>query len=115
MKNLILLIVAIFIIAMLPSCDPTFEEINTIKPNAEIIGFNPDKCVCCWGWIIRMGTDTIKTDSLPKVDQIGFNFITPMPVYIELGRKKMDCSSMQWTNPVNNKDYYAIKRLELIE
>lgn len=87
---------------------------DTLKANAEIIAFRPDKCGCCWGWVIRMGVDTIKADSLPNPDAIGYSIVTTIPVYIELAGMKQDCSSMAITDPVVTKSYYAIKKLELV-
>ena len=119
MKITLCLLTLIVMNAMVSSCDkesaPTIEEKRTYAPNAEIIGFNSEKCGCCWGWVIRFGADTIKADSIPNVDKIGYGISKPIPVYIELGTKKADCSSMLWSNPINNKDYFAISRLELIE
>jgi len=62
-----------------------------------------------------MGADTIKTDSLPNPDVIGYNIVTPIQVYIELAGMKQDCSSMTMTDPIVNKNYYTIRKLELVQ
>jgi hypothetical protein len=80
----------------------TFENSDY---NAEITGFTADKCFCCWGWEIKIGDLTIKTDSLPDVSLIGYSISTPIPVRIETGKKKISCSG--------NPDYYEIKSLKL--
>jgi hypothetical protein len=37
------------------SCEKTAEDkvLEDTGQNAQIIGFNPDKCYCCWGWEIK--------------------------------------------------------------
>jgi hypothetical protein len=62
-----------------------------------------------------MGTDTIKADSLPNPDAIGYNVVDPIPVYLELAGIKQDCSSMPPTDPLLTKSYYVIKRLDVIQ
>ena len=88
---------------------------DDLKANAEIIAFRAEKCGCCWGWVIRMGADTIKADRLPNADAIGYNISTPIPVYIELAGFKQDCSSMPATDPVRTKSYYTVKKLEIVQ
>ncbi|CAN5477839.1 hypothetical protein BH10BAC1_BH10BAC1_01400 [soil metagenome] len=44
----------------------SYKTINTEDPcdkEGKIIGFNSLKCNCCWGWVITIGKDTIKTDN----------------------------------------------------
>lgn len=85
------------------------HETSKTKANAEIISFNAEKCICCWGWTIKKGNDTIKIDSIPLDIQIGYEINNPIPVYIELDSKKRDCSFM------NRYDYYRIKKIEIIK
>ncbi len=87
---------------------------DNLKANAEIIAFRSEKCSCCWGWVIRMGADTIKADSLPNPDAIGYNIVNAIPVYIELAGIKEDCSTLPSTDPIVRKSYYAIKRLDVV-
>ncbi len=102
-------------IALLSSCNKeTSSPGNAMKANAEIIDFRADKCGCCWGWVIRMGGDTIKVDSLPDIDAIGYNISSPIPVYVELGNIKEDCSSMPAGDQVRAKNYYVLKKLEIV-
>ena len=109
------LILFVIFIALNSSCNKqSSSPTNTLRANAEIIAFRADKCGCCWGWVIRMGSDTIKVDSLPDIGAIGYNISAPVPVYIELGNIKQDCSSMSAADPVVAKSYYAIKKLEII-
>ena len=70
MKHSGLIILSTVLVLTISSCDkksqPTNEESQKIVANAEIVGFNQEKCGCCWGWVIVMNGDTIKTDSLPN-------------------------------------------------
>ncbi len=110
-----LLLVFSMVVMLFASCSKqSSSPTNTIKANAEIIAFRADKCGCCWGWIIRMGEDTIKVDSLPDAEAVGYNISAPIPVYLELGNIKQDCSSIVAVDPVIAKSYYSIKRLEII-
>jgi hypothetical protein len=110
--NIVLLLISLaFVASCKKDSSPTME---ILKANAEIIAFRADKCGCCWGWVIRMGTDTIKVDSFPNPDAIGYNIVTPIPIYIELAGMKQDCSSMSITDPIVNKNYYTIRKLELV-
>jgi hypothetical protein len=74
------------------------------KINAEIIGFNSDKCMCCWGWTIKIGNDTIKSDNVIIGELVGYEIKDPIKVYIELGEIKTTCS-----------DYYNIKEIKKAE
>ena len=114
MRSQILLISVI--LAFASSCEKESSPTTSIrKANAEIIAFRAEKCGCCWGWVIRiMDVDTIKADSLPNADEIGYNIVTPIPVYIELAGMKQDCSAFSLSDPIIRKSYYRIKKLELI-
>ncbi|RPI06048.1 MAG: hypothetical protein EHM64_04445 [Ignavibacteriae bacterium] len=108
-------ILFIIILASALSCKKDSPSAgDPLKANAEIVAFRPEKCGCCWGWVIRMDGDTIKADSLPDPDAIGYTIITPIPVYLELGGMKQDCSSLPKTDPVATKSYYSIRKLDRI-
>lgn len=85
------------------SCEKLDE---TIMVNAEIIGFNLNKCNCCWGWIIKIDRDTIKSEYMPEDALYTTHF--PVPVKIMVGSKSMDCSN--FPEPY---DYYKIDSLIL--
>lgn len=72
--------------------------------NAEIIGFNPEKCMCCWGWTIKIGDDTIKTRDTRLAGLAGYDITTPVPVYIELGARDKDCAT-----------YFQIIQIEVVK
>jgi len=111
--NTIKLFAGLFVLsATVSSCDGDTNP--PILANAEIIGFNSEKCACCWGWVIRVDSDTIRADELPNSERIGTNITKPIPVYIELGEKKLDCSSIN-DDPMNSKSFYVIKQLKLLQ
>ena len=86
------------------------DEENSIKLNAEVVAFHAEKCMCCWGWDIKIGNDTIRTDSGILSSVVGFEFQKPVPVLIVLGEKEEDCSSR-----FTNIDFYEIIDIKLIE
>jgi hypothetical protein len=98
------ILVTLISMILLTQCEKNSQK----TANAEIIRFNPDKCMCCWGWEVKIGEDTVKIDSMPGDLLIGHEVCTPIPVYIELGSKKRDCSSLK------KYDYYNIRKIEVI-
>jgi hypothetical protein len=111
-----MLLILVFL-AFGPSCEKgSLSPTGIIKANAEIIAFRAEKCGCCWGWVIRtIDGDTIKADSLPNENVIGYNIVNPIPVYIELAGMKQDCSAFSLADPIIRKSYYRIKKLEVIQ
>lgn len=96
------------ILAFILSCENREKSASTFENssiNAEIIGFIPDKCFCCWGWEIKIGDTIIKADSLPDAAAVGYVISQPVPVAIETGKMKTKCS--------DGPDYYEIKSLTL--
>ena len=81
------------------------NSIENSKFDAYIIGFNAEKCFCCWGWQIKIGNEIIKADSLPDISLVGYTINSQIPVEIETGEKKQVCSDGQ--------NYYVIKSLTL--
>ncbi len=107
-----LIILNVLIIFLFTSCN---KETDSQKSNAEIINFNADKCFCCWGWTIKIGNDTIKSDNIIIGETIGYEITNPVKVYIELGEIEDTCSNFTFTNPNLKQDYYQIKKIEKIE
>ena len=93
----------LFFLFLIISCTKTEDKTY----DAQIIGFDASKCSCCWGWIIKCGNDTIKTENLPSNFKMEDNY--PISVKIELGVKTNDCSASGLYN------YFEIKRIERIE
>jgi hypothetical protein len=115
MRNQILWVSVIIACAL--SCEKDSSPTTSFQQaNAEIIAFRAEKCGCCWGWVIRiMDADTIKADSLPNAEVIGYDIVTPILVYIELAEMKQDCSALSLADPIIRKSYYRIKKLEVIQ
>jgi hypothetical protein len=83
----------------------TVANIKNIKSNATIIDFNPDKCGCCWGWTIKIGNDTIKSDNAIIGKTIGYKIDYPVNVFAEKGDLKQSCSEL------GSYDYYELKHI----
>lgn len=61
---------------------------STCRLEAEVIAFDPLKCGICWGWIIKVNNDTIKTRDNLHVgfgELVGYRFRESVPVYISIG------------------------------
>jgi hypothetical protein len=43
---------------------------SNCSKTGEIIGYNSTECLCCPGWIIKTGQDTIKVFNLPIESQV---------------------------------------------
>lgn len=110
MKKILFVILSILTIAS--SCE---KNANSHKSNAEIISFNSEKCMCCWGWTIIIENDTIKTDNVIIGETVGYDITNPISVYLELGVKIRTCSNSGFNNPDFLRDYYEIKKIEKIE
>ncbi|HKM93694.1 MAG TPA: hypothetical protein VJY41_08595 [Prolixibacteraceae bacterium] len=83
----------------------SITNLTTIVSNSQILSFNPDKDACSWGWKIRMGNDTIKSDDVLIGKTVGYEIAEPINVYIQLGEKERSCSELVGLN------YYKIKRI----
>lgn len=110
MKKILFVILSILTIAS--SCE---KNANSHKSNAEIISFNSEKCLCCWGWTIIIENDTIKADNVLIGETVGYDIINPISVYIELGDKTKTCSTSGFSNPEYLRDFYEIKKIEIIK
>ena len=58
--------------------------------------------MCCWGWVIKMGKDTIKSEDSRIGKLVGYEIKEPVKVFIELGEPGI-CK------------YYGIKQIMLAE
>ena len=110
--NKIAVIGLLFLVGLISSCN---KDDNSFIGNAEVIGFKSDKCMCCWGWTIIIGSDTIKSDNIVIGETVGYEIKNPIKVYIELGEVEETCSNLGFTNPDLARDYYEIKKIEKIE
>ncbi len=71
----------------------------------QIVGFESEKCFCCWGWIIKVGTDTIKADYIPGL-RMSESIVFPIDARLSIGNRTTDCSGDMY-------DYFEIR--EFIE
>jgi len=81
---------------------------NHVK--ADVVAFHPEKCMCCWGWDIKIGDKIIRTESGIVGSVVGYEIEKPVPVLIVLGEKEEDCSSRD-----TNIDFYRVRDIKLIE
>ena len=90
MKNI--LIVILTAIIFLTACNKSANQesaVNTsdnssVKATGTITGMNPDKCACCWGWLVNIGGKEYKFDKIPEGSSLNVNNITyPLNVKIE--------------------------------
>ena len=72
----------------------------SLESNAEVISFNSEKCMCCWGWTLKMDDKIIHTKSAVVGEEVGYKINKPVSVYIELGEED-GCL-----------DYYEINKIE---
>lgn len=86
------------------------NEENNVQLKAEVVAFHAEKCMCCWGWDIKIGDKLIRTDSGIVGIIVGHEIKESVPVIIVLGEKEEDCSSR-----TTNMDFYDITDIKLIE
>jgi hypothetical protein len=77
---------AFILIMQMTSCSDENE-----LTEARVVGFSANKCMCCWGWTIAIGSDTIRTESDIVGGKVGYDIDEPVPVIIRLGKKSEDC------------------------
>lgn len=82
------LFVVLLAICLLWSC----KKDPPAHPNAEIYRFNPQKCMCCWGWYVQRDSDTFKIDQIPQGVQLSTQITAPIRVYIETGAERGQCT-----------------------
>ncbi len=87
----------------------TIVDFDKIKSNAKILSFSADKCMCCWGWTIKMGNDTIKSLDDMIAQKIGYNISNPIDIYFELGAIEKTCSNY------GSRNYYKINQIVKIK
>jgi hypothetical protein len=99
MKYLKLFILAI-LLTIITNCEK--EKLVNTTTDARVVDFVAEKCYCCWGWVIEIGSQTIKADSLPGIGSLE-NIVFPFDVKIKIGNQTRDCSVF------SKSDYYEIK------
>ena len=108
--KLLALIILIFIIT---NCEKKDDFVNkTIE--AQVINFIPEKCYCCWGWIIDINKPfAIKADSIPNLSPSD-TIVYPIKARITIGNKIRDCTEYK-IDMTPLPDYYEIKQFTLIK
>ena len=98
--NRLSLAIVLIILFSLSGCEKKDTLANTTT-DAQVIGFVTEKCFCCWGWVIEVGSETIKTEHIPTLT---FSESTEFPIdaRITIGSRTIDCSGEM-------ADYYEIK------
>jgi hypothetical protein len=99
----------LFALFIMTDCEKKANSINldNLTGDAKIVGFVTEKCSCCWGWVIEIGSNTIKADSIPGLSPSeSINF--PINVTISIGNQTRDCSEL------SKSAYYEIKQCTLI-
>jgi hypothetical protein len=111
MKHLLLVILVVLTASF--SCEKTdvVNDLENTDQKALLIGFNPDKCYCCWGWELKVGNDTIKSDFLPGIDITTYTEGFPQEVSLIIGKEERDCSAFL----VNHFKYYEIEKITLLK
>jgi hypothetical protein len=111
------LIVLLLITFSLTNCEDKVEMLNKSEKvdlvnqtvDAQIIDFVLYKCGCCWGWVIKVGNDTIKTTQIPDLNP-SENTVYPINGKITIGSKTTDCSKFAYKAWY---DYYEVKEFTL--
>ena len=113
MNHLKLIVIIIFLFS-LTNCENKNEIVNDLTESqlvsntfdAQVVGFVTIKCYCCWGWVINIGSTTIKTDYIPGLNPSDIT-VFPINAKIAIGSKTRDCSEIM-------ADYYEIKEFTVI-
>lgn len=104
--NRLSLAIVLIILLSLTGCEKKDELVNKTT-DAQVIGFVTEKCFCCWGWVIKVGTDTIKTEQIPTLIP-SETIVFPINARITIGERTIDCSE-------GMADYYEIKEFTEIK
>jgi hypothetical protein len=106
------LIITFIFIFSITNCEKDDDLVNKTT-DVQIVDFVTEKCYCCWGWVIKVGTETIKAEQIPTVNP-SENTVFPIKGRITIGQKTIDCSNRTiGGNPM--PDYYEIKEFTLIK
>lgn len=105
-------IVLLIVIFSLTNCEKQTELVNKTT-DAQIVGFVTEKCYCCWGWVIKVGTVTIKAEQIPNLNP-SENTVFPVKAKITIGEKTIVCSNST-IDMTKMPDYYEIKECTLIK
>jgi hypothetical protein len=96
----------LILVFSISNCEKKDELVN-LTTDSQIVGFVTEKCFCCWGWVIKIDSRTIKTEYIPKLNP-SQDTVFPMNARITIGSKTVDC-------PEKMFDYYEIEEFTLIK
>jgi hypothetical protein len=105
--------ILVFVIMLITNCENKKEELTNLTSDARITGFVTEKCYCCWGWIVEIGSTTIKADSIPGLS-LKENTVFPINARITIGSRTRACSEYKIDMDVL-PDYYEIKNCTIIK
>lgn len=94
--------ILLILIFSITNCEKKNEIFNSTT-DAQIVAFHPEKLYCYWGWDIKIGSETIKADSIPNLKLL-VDTIFPISGKITIGQKTRICA--------NANDYYEIKEFK---
>jgi len=106
MKKLKLIFVILTILLAI-GCEKNDPFASTTQ-EASIVGFYTEKCYCCWGWIIKIGDETIRSEEIPGILYSQESTIFPIDGKITIGKKTIECEAYEFDD-----DYYAILKIEI--
>jgi hypothetical protein len=104
MRHLRFLIFLVLIFSI-TNCEKKNEIVNSTT-DAQIVAFHSEKLYCYWGWDIKIGSETIKADSIPNLKPWS-DTIFPINGKITIGSKTRICGK--------GIDYYEIKDFMVIK
>jgi len=107
------LVILFLSLLIMTNCEKKKEDLVNLTTDAKIVGFVTEKCYCCWGWVINVGSTTIKADSIPGLSPLE-NIIFPVSARITIGEKTRDCAGYKIDMEVL-PDYYEIKNCTIIK
>ena len=105
------LIVLLILLFSITNCEKKDEFVDRIT-DAQVVGFVMEKCYCCWGWVIKIGAETIKTEQIPNLNP-SESIVFPINAKITIGSKTIDCSN-RTIDMTKMPDYYEIKEFTLM-
>lgn len=86
MKKLLITLIAIVLIV---GCEGKKQILPSY--NAEVLSYDSKKIYCSYGWMIRMGNDTILSTSYFLIKEVGFDIARPVKINIEIVSKEDFC------------------------
>jgi hypothetical protein len=106
------LTVLLILLLSITNCEKKDELVDRTT-DAQVVGFVMEKCYCCWGWVIKVGEETIKAEQIPNLNP-SENTVFPIKARITIGSKTIDCSD-RTIDMTKMPDYYEIKEFTIIK